>query len=384
MFESDIEEIIKLNRLEYSEHYSSLNLISYEQAKSASQYRESIISSLPDDVTFEFKNTKLCYGNLSPGCILCSEGLWSCLFINNICNASCFYCPDSQKLKSEPTTNGISFSNPKDFIDFIEKFKIKGVGLSGGEPFMTFDRTINFIEKIKNRYADSIYLWIYTNGILASKEKLERLKKAGIDEIRFDITANAYNTDKLEIATRIIGRVTVEIPAIPEDEEELKATVHKLNEMGVNHLNLHQLRLTPYNYKNLIKRPYTFLHGVKVTVLESELLALKILQYASQNKLKLPINYCSFVYKNRFQGAGARKRHAFYLLKPNEEITESGFIKDSQNYFLPLLLSSISYQNSYKEIKLNPKKKVILERKKMSYKDPSELEEIKSGLQEYY
>ena len=34
---------------------------------------------------------------------------------------------------------------------YMEKFKIRGVGLSGGEPLLTFDRTLQFLTRIKKR-----------------------------------------------------------------------------------------------------------------------------------------------------------------------------------------------------------------------------------------
>jgi uncharacterized protein len=76
--------------------------------------------------------------------------------------------------------------------------------------------------------------------------------------------------------------------------------------MGINHLHLHQLRLTPHNRSKFKNRPYTFLHGEKVTVLESELTALALIRQASSQRLTLPINYCSFVYKHRYQRTAAR------------------------------------------------------------------------------
>ena len=85
--------------------------------------------------------------------------------------------------------------------------------------------------------------------------------------------------------------------------------------VGVKHLNLHQLRLTPHSFERFVGRPYTFLHGERVTILESELTALELLRYARETNLDLPVNYCSFVYKNRYQKAAARRRSAAVMCK---------------------------------------------------------------------
>jgi hypothetical protein len=45
------------------------------------------------------------------------------------------------------------------------------------------------------------------------------------------------------------------------------------------------------------------------------------------HNIRLPINYCSKVYKNRFQGRGHRKRFASLLREDYEEETDSGYIR---------------------------------------------------------
>ncbi|MDH4319026.1 MAG: radical SAM protein, partial [Desulfobulbaceae bacterium] len=166
-----------------------------------------------------------------------------------------------------------------------------------------------------------------TNGILATDEKIAKLADAGLDEIRFDISADAYTLDHLRLAAGRIPTITVEIPAIPEDKELLANLLPTLADTGVHHLNLHQLRCTPHNLPHLVKRPYTMLHGNKVTVLDSELTALELLVKALDKGHGPAINYCSYAYKSRFQGRAARLRAAGELVKPWEEITEAGYIR---------------------------------------------------------
>jgi hypothetical protein len=127
-----------------------------------------------------------------------------------------------------------------------------------------------------------------------------------------------------------VGRipcVTVEIPAIPEDRERMAALLPQMKDLGINHLNLHQLRMTPHNRARFKGRAYTYLHGEKVTVLESELTALALIHRACDQGLELPINYCAFVYKHRYQRAAARRRNASWVLKDHEAVTENGYIR---------------------------------------------------------
>ncbi|MBN2808502.1 MAG: radical SAM protein, partial [Deltaproteobacteria bacterium] len=258
---------------------------------------------------------------------LCGEGQWSCLFVNNRCHGECFFCPTPQVNTSIPESQGINFDNPENYIGYIKKFGFKGVGLSGGEPLLTFATTLNFLSKLKKELGDSIYVWMYTNGTLLDSEKAIKLAETGLDEIRFNLAATEYNSKKLKLVLGKIPNVTVEIPAIPEDLSRLKQMVIELDSLGVNFLNLHQLRLTPHNFKNLYNRSYTFIHGQKITILESELTALEIINFIFQQNLRLAVNYCSFHYKNHYQNAAFHKKTAAFVFDGQEEVNPNGFIR---------------------------------------------------------
>ena len=177
----------------------------------------------------------------------CGQGTWSCLFIGSLCTANCFYCPQDRKNKKDqpPTESGLMFDNPDDYVDYLEKFKFKGVGFSGGEPLLKYKKILTYIKKIRERLGKGIYIWLYTNGDLVDKNKLNALKEAGLNEIRFDIAARNYDLKAVKMASAIIDRVTVEIPAIPEDYEILKKCLPRMKAIGVAHLNLHQLFANP-------------------------------------------------------------------------------------------------------------------------------------------
>ena len=70
------------------------------------------------------------------------------------------------------------------------------------------------------------------------------------------------------------------------------------------------------------------LYEVITIVLESEMAALEIINYAQDNNLEIGINYCSFFFKNRFQAAGYRKTLAENLHSEKENITEKGYIRN--------------------------------------------------------
>ena len=327
--ELSAEKMVAANQAEYAKEYSRMRFITPLEAGNTSARRDELLAGLSHRAQVIHHRTKLYTGELSPGCRTCGEGSWSCLFINGLCNGRCFYCPTTQKSKGEPTTNNLRFANPRDYLDYITLFRFRGVSLSGGEPLMTFDRTMTYVSKLKQKFGSGIHLWLYTNGILATPEKIALLRDAGLDEIRFDISADRYSLDKLKLAVGRIPCVTVEIPAIPEDYHMLRDMLPILTDTGVSHLNLHQLRCTPHNLPNLLERSYVFSHGPKVIVPDSEITALQLLLDAAENNGP-PVNYCSYAYKYRFQGRAARRRVAAAMTASHEDITEAGFIRSLQ------------------------------------------------------
>ncbi len=321
------ENLSCANRTEYGPAADQIPWISLERALLAEAERAQTLAALAPHIDFACKETKPHLGPLSPGCQICGQGRWSCLFINGRCNCRCFYCPTSQEEISVPTTNRIPFDTPDDYVDYVRHFGFSGVSISGGEPLLTLDRAADYIQAVRQAMGPALYIWLYTNGVLATRETLRKLRRAGLDEIRFDISAADYDLGRVRMAADLIGCVTVEIPAIPEDADRLIALLPHLHAAGVRHLNLHQLRLTPYNLPRLMHRGYTFLHGESVTVLESETAALRVLQAAALLPASPAVNYCAFAYKRRYQKAATRRRNAEGVRKKTESITENGFLR---------------------------------------------------------
>ncbi len=274
-----------------------------------------------------YKATKPYHKQLSQGCQACAAGSWSCLFITNKCNAKCFYCPAPQHSDETPSTQGLDFDHPEDYADYINHFGFTGVSFSGGEPLLYFDRTLEFLKTLRRKCSPDLYIWLYTNGILADTEKLKALASENLNEIRFDIGATGFSLDKVKLAKGIIPVITIEIPSVPEEKEHIISMLPQMIEAGVSNLNLHHLRLTTHNVHKLIAHQYTITSAEKPLVVESELAALEILNAAQKNGLEIGINYCSFHYKNRFQKAGFRKIIA-QKAAPGAKITENGYLRE--------------------------------------------------------
>jgi pyruvate formate-lyase activating enzyme-like uncharacterized protein len=368
--ESSKQLLIDSNCREYGRLYDLLTFAGSAQLAAAGSERRELLQWLEQRAWFGYAGTKVDCNGLSPGCQRCGDGGWSCLFVNGRCNGRCFYCPTAQDDDGPPVTNGLAFTSPEEYAAYVAALGFRGVSISGGEPLLTPDLTLAFLRAVRKRCGDDVHLWLYTNGTLLTADLCSRLKDAGLDEIRFDLGAVRYNLKKLRLAVGCIPTVTVEIPAVPEDEALLQRKMVEMADTGVNHLNLHQMRLTPYNFGPLTERGYTFLHGEKVTVLESELSALRLVRFRLEQGIPLPVNYCSFPYKRRFQHAAARRRAALTVCVAGEVVTEPGYLRtltaSGVRYCEAALLQNPSYRYPFEKIMLETGRALYLERRPLT------------------
>lgn len=300
-------------------------------AGEAENTRKNLLEKLSGRVRSTAGGSKLYTGSLSRGCLHCIEGDWACNFINRLCNRDCFFCKRSHRTireEPEPETWGFFFPDPSAHISYLNTFHARGVSFSGGEPLLVRERLLEHITAVRKEFSNSVYIWMYTNGDLADRDILEKLRAAGLDEIRFNISAREYDLSPVVLAKEYIPAVTVEIPCIPEDHELLKALLPVMQDAGVNFLNIHHLSVEEQNCRDLIRREYHFTGFYPgISVHESEICALKLLQHACENGINLPINYCSSIYKHRYQGRGFRKQRASAFPLGYEELTDTGYLR---------------------------------------------------------
>lgn len=319
-----LNTLINKNRNEFSA-WKDINWLTPYAGLDYQMRRDLLLKQIEPDILF--KGTKPYHYNISKGCEICAAGNWSCLFITNICNAKCFYCPAPQNKEHLPSTQGVSFESASEYSDYIKYFDFRGVSFSVGEPFLRFDMVIEYLKTLRKKCNDDLYIWLYTNGILTDKKKLNLLAEEGINEVRFDIGAVNNSIEKVRLAKNIIPNITIEVPAVPEEKEQILALLPKMAEAGVTNLNLHQMRLTHHNAKNIVNRGYTIINAEQPIVLESEIAALEIINKVKELDLDIGINYCSFHYKNRFQKAGYRSIITKKMF-PETEITKNGYLRE--------------------------------------------------------
>ena len=264
-------------------------------------------------------------GELSPGCRACKEGTWDCLFITMRCNLQCAFCCSPHETPLDYA--GSAFGRtPAEIAANHARTHITGISFSGGEPFVEAERLGEWLAWFKAHCPDRYY-WVYTNGLLAGEPQLRRLAALGLDEIRFNLAASGYDhpivLGNLEAAAGLIGRVTVEIPAIPAHADRLLASLDGWSARGVRHLNLHELMFEPGSPAERLAGPRREViaddgHRTAIDP-RSRLLTLAVMRRVQEQALPLAVNDCSLQSKLR-QVRGRRRSLAPLVQAPHERL----------------------------------------------------------------
>lgn len=241
----------------------------------------------------------VCLGELSPGCQACKDGTWDCLFVTKKCNLNCSFCYSPRSLPEDYAGSAFG-ETPAEIADNYARTRITGISFSGGEPFLQPDRLLSWAAWFRERFPAS-YLWIYTNGTQVEDSTLQQLGMLKIDEIRFNTAATGYDNrtvmDAMRRAAGHFGRLTVEIPAIPEHAQKLRDCLVKWTDLGVRTLNLHELLYEPgtNSWEMDSPRQQICLADGHLTAVHpaSRELILEILSQVQRDGLPLAVNHCS-------------------------------------------------------------------------------------------
>ena len=271
-------------------------------------------------------------GELSPGCQACQDGAWDCVFLSHQCNLSCTFCYNPHAIPAE-AAGSVFGKAPAEVLANYARTRISGVGFTGGEPFLQPEKLFEWLGALKAARPEGYY-WVYTNGLLVQEAHLQRLAELGLDEIRFNAAASGYDhptlLDNLQLASQYIPRLTVEIPAIPEDSEKLLGCLEAWSARGVRYLNLHELIYEPgTNAADMTGARQELVtadgHTTEFNP-ESRPLTLRVIQKVWELKLPIYVNDCSMQTKLR-QLRGRRKSLAPLTHQPYEKLVFEEFFE---------------------------------------------------------
>lgn len=208
---------------------------------------------------------------LSRGCQeACKGGGWICIFLSQECNFKCHFCTLYQDRKNDGKANWAPLdekyaptpANLKRVAE-IDRGDIRGISFSGGEPFLQLDNAngsagiYNWLDAINEIHwygGWKPYVWMYTSGHYATEENVDKLVDNGMDEIRFDLAASNYSEDilkKMEMVRDKVGKLSVEVPVLGWQINKLLGVLKRLDDIGVDYINLHELQMSKGNWRYL-------------------------------------------------------------------------------------------------------------------------------------
>ncbi|MCI9128864.1 MAG: radical SAM protein [Eggerthellaceae bacterium] len=279
--------------------------------------RQALLASLKEKgVAFRNGGASLSSGHLSRACVECTGVDGSETFSTTFaCHRDCYFCfnrnqPDYERFFREgcPWEEGLDRCAS-------ENETLAAVGLTGGEPLLNLDDSIRFLEEAHRRFPDA-HLRMYTSGDLLTEEGAARLADAHLDEIRFSVKDDdpASMQEKvlaaIHLAKRYIPSVMVEMPVIPGAEDHMKGLLRAFDEAGVDGINLLEFCFPFCNWDEFERRGfklkcppfevmYDYGYSGGLAVSGSEVLILKLMDWALDEGLSLGLHYCSLENKHR-------------------------------------------------------------------------------------
>lgn len=267
------------------------------------------------------------YGFLSKGCVACTSAAASCTFaVSNNCHRDCFFC-------FNPNEKDFAYYCEHEFpwrenLDELAQNNVRPacLALSGGEPLLYFDEACAYFERCRELFP-GVHTRIYTSGDLLSAEKLDRLRAAGLDEIRFSVK----QSDSDEMVEKLLKfmreavekgfTVLVEMPPIPGTENKMRDLLRRLDDAGVHGINLLEFAYAMWNwpvYVSLgleLRNPparvcYDYTYAGSLPVAGAEELCLRLMLWGLEEGLSLGMHYCSIENKHRAQVRNIDEPHA--------------------------------------------------------------------------
>ncbi len=278
-------------------------------------------------MTFQrFESGSAANGELAEGCKYCINGSKMVLFVTGRCKAGCFYCPVSNEKKGKDVVyanEGHALTDDA-VIREAESMNAEGTGITGGDPSLVLDRTVHYIELLKDRFGKDHHIHMYTAIIDLGNAK--KLKAAGLDEIRYhpkeDLWDCIETTDLKAIVETSGLDVGIEVPALPGMEDQLCQLLKTAFEIGVKFANLNELEFSESNWHMMDEQHLSIKDELSSAVLGSEQTAISVMKRLPD----LPIHYCSSTFKDGIQLRNRLIRRAENIAKEYEVVTDDGTI----------------------------------------------------------
>lgn len=260
--------------------------------------------------------SSLSVGHLSPACVDCTGDAGSETFSTTFkCHRDCYFCfnrnqPDYQRFFDCgcPWEEGLQRS-------YEENGELGSVGLTGGEPLLDLDASIEFLRRASELFPKA-HKRLYTSGDLLDEDAARRLAEAGLDEIRFSVKdddperVQSKVLHNMEIAKRHIDSVMVEMPVIPGTKERMQDLLREFDRIGIDGINMLEFCFPFARWEEFEKRGfklknppfeimYDYGYSGGLAVSGSEQLILELMIWCVEERMGIGLHYCSLENKHR-------------------------------------------------------------------------------------
>jgi pyruvate formate-lyase activating enzyme-like uncharacterized protein len=295
------------------------------------------------------KTGYIVYGSPAKGCRQCVRGEKLVLFITGMCGQRCNFCPVSEKKFGKDIVYANEWPIEK-FDDLLEEIRLtdaKGAGITGGDPLVKTERTVEYIKKLKAKFGKKFHTHLYTPFQLVDEKRMKILYEAGLDEIRFH--PNLDNTSewkKIEFALKYKWDIGLEIPCLPDKLDNMKRLLDyfngKIKFINLNELEFSDTKVSHYNldcYQTKDNKSYAAKGSMNV--------GNKLIAYARKKDYSMSVYFCSSFLKDRTQMGNRIKRRAKKTATINDTVTEEGMLVRGCIY-LKELYPGFSYREKIK------------------------------------
>ncbi len=271
----------------------------------------------------ELECDSLLIGELPDGCRLCAKGSKMVLFVTGLCDSSCYYCPISQNKAGHDVVfaDEMPVSDETDILFETNAIQGEGAGISGGDPLCKLERTLEYIQLLKREHGPNFHIHLYTSQTDISEVDLQRLKTAGLDEIRFHPQTSDWSGIQRAIQVGFV--VGIEVPSLPGKHDDLIELTRRAEEMGVSFLNINELEASETNFDKLVSLGMRLTNMDGARIKGSASTARKVLEWSKDNLRNLSVHFCSARFKDSVQMRNRLERRLEQTIRELEERDDS-------------------------------------------------------------
>ena len=310
-------------------------------------------------------------GELADGCKMCVEGRKLVLFVSGLCSKNCWYChiADHKYKKDVIYANERPIKTEEELVQEVKDSDAKGAGITGGDPLVVLERTVNYIKILKKEFSPKFHIHLYTPFENITEEKLRRLFEAGLDEIRIhpDLD-NKKEWNKIDLIKKFDWSIGIEIPLIPGEKEKTKELLSFFKDK-VDFINLNELEASDNSTNKIFEKGYKNKDELSYAIENSISEGLELIDELSLEKVHL----CTVKLKDAVQLGNRLKVRAEHVKKKYDTVTGEGSLirgaiyteKPSFNY-----TENLKLKNKNEEIrKLKELKTKVCEALKVNRQD---------------